>query len=80
MSQSYSQSNNKANKPLPDGYAFYKSIGSPKFICAPMVEQSEVFHYIEFIIIIIDYIIISINSYHFDYYADRTMSRYVIRQ
>ena len=28
-------------KELPDGYAFYKSIGSPKFICAPMVHQSE---------------------------------------
>eukprot|EP01084_Bolivina_argentea_P164287 285638_1 len=26
---------------LPDGYAFYKKIGSPKFICAPMVQQSE---------------------------------------
>ncbi len=30
-----------SQKPLPDGYAFYKKIGSPKFICAPMVEQSE---------------------------------------
>lgn len=23
------------------GYEFYKSIGSPRFICAPMVNQSE---------------------------------------
>ena len=23
------------------GYDFYRSIGSPKFICAPMVDQSE---------------------------------------
>lgn len=27
---------------LPDGYAFYNKIGRPKYICAPMVEQSEV--------------------------------------
>ena len=25
------------------GYAFWRSVGSPKFICAPMVHQSEVF-------------------------------------
>ena len=43
VGQHWIQQCNVANKALPDGYAFYRSIGSPKYLCAPMVEQSEVF-------------------------------------
>ena len=41
METSIDQGNSQAPPKKLHGYEFYRSIGSPKYICAPMVEQSD---------------------------------------
>ena len=55
----------KKSSKLPDGYAFYKSIGSPRFICAPMVQQSEVKQTISPFISFFEYLIIHLVTIPF---------------
>ena len=31
----------RQHRPKLKGFEFYRSIGSPKYVCAPMVDQSE---------------------------------------
>lgn len=50
MASSPSATDTKLGKPKLHGRAFYDSIGSPKFVLAPMVDQSEFVRFLSEII------------------------------